>query len=297
MTALVWDQTDQRTYETGVDHGVLYPADDSGNYPLGVPWNGLTTVTESPAGAESNKQYADNLVYLNLLSAETFGGTIEAFTYPDEFAKCDGSAEPAPGVFLGQQKRQAFGMAYRTKIGSALDDSLGYKLHLMWNALASPSEKAHATVNDTPAPVNFSWAVSTTAVAVGTIDGVEYRPLSTITINSTLVDADALAALEAVLFGTVGDDPSLPSPAEVVAFFTGAVTNVDLGVVANQPTYNSSTHVVTIPTVTGVTWTYNGEDATPGAQPALAVGETADVEAHATANHNLVGNDNWTFDY
>lgn len=297
MTALQWDVTGEREYETGVDRGVLFPADTDGTYPLGVAWSGLTTVTESPAGAESNKQYADNIVYLNLLSAETWGGTVEAFTYPDEFAECDGTAEPTPGVFLGQQKRKPFGMCYRTRIGTDLDDLAGYKIHLFWNALASPSEKAFATVNDTPAPINFSWAVSTTAVAVGTIDGVEYRPLSTMVVDSTKVDSTALAALEAVLYGDADTDPSLPSPADVVAMFSGSVTVVDLGTNANQPSYNGATHVVTIPTVVGVTWTINGDDATPGAQPAMSVGDSSEVRAHADAGYRLEGNADWTFDY
>jgi hypothetical protein len=298
MTALVWDQVGERTYETGVDHGVLYVADDSGDYPQGVPWSGLTTVTETPAGADSNKQYADNIVYLNLLSAETWGGTIEALTFPDEFYVCDGSAEPTPGVFLHQQKRHPFGFVYRTRIGNDLDDQVGYKLHLFWNALASPSQKANATVNDTPAPVQFSWTVSTTAVAVGTIDSVEYRPLSTMTIDSTKVDATALAALEAQLFGDSTTTPNLPTPAAVVAMFSGTVTEVNLGVAANQPSYNSSTHVVTIPAVTGVTWTINDVDATPGAQPAMSSGDVSVVEAHpADTAHTLTGDTDWLFDY
>lgn len=297
MTALAWDQVGEREYHTGVDRGVLYPADASGEYPLGVAWNGLTTITETPAGADSNKQYADNQVYLNLLSLETFSGTVEAFTYPVEFEACDGSASPVPGVSLGQQRRVPFGLAYRTRVGNDLDDQLGYKLHLIYNALASPSQKAHATINDTPAPVNFNWTVSTTAVPVGVIDSVSYRPLSTITIDSTRVDPTALAALEAVLYGDGSTDPSLPAPAAVVAMFSGSVTVVDLGAGANQPSYNAGTHVVTIPTVAGVTWTVNGTDATPGAQPAMSSGDVSEVRAHATAGHTLKGNNDWTYDY
>jgi len=293
MTALTWDQVGERFYETGVDHGVLYRPDANGNYVNGYAWNGLTTVTESPSGAESNPQYADNIKYLNLISAESFGGTIEAFTYPDEFAECDGTAVPSPGVAIGQQGRAVFGLVYRTQLGNDLDGSdHGYKLHLIYGAQASPSEKAYATINDSPEAIAFSWDISTTPVPV-----TGHKPTALIVIDSTKVNAAALANLEAQLFGSAGNDPNLPSPDAVLAFFTGTVTEVDLAVPANEPTYNAATHVVTIPAVTGVTWYYNGAEAAPGAQPALAVGETAYVEAVADAGYEITGDNDWAFDY
>lgn len=290
-----WDQVGERRYETGADHGVLYPA-DGGGYPLGVPWNGLTTVTESPSGAESNKQYADNIEYLNLLSAEQFGGTIEALTYPDEFEECDGTAV-INGVRLGMQRRKTFGLCYRTLEGNDVDgNDAGYKLHLVYGALASPSEKAFTTLNDSPEPINFSWEFSCTPVNVGVVDGEERKPTAILTVPSRDVDPADLAALEDILYGTAGDDPRLPLPAEVFALFGGTLTDVDLGTFANQPSYNAGTHVVTLPAVTGVQWYVNGEEAA-GAQPALAVGETAEVEAVAADGYNLEGDETWTFDY
>lgn len=232
MARLQWGQVGEKTYEAGVDRGVLYTPNDAGLYVTGVAWNGLTTVTQSPSGAESNKQYADNGVYLNLQSAEEFGGTVEALTYPDEFGVHDGTAEPVDGVYLGQQGRRSFGFAYRTLKGNDVaGDAFGYKLNLIYSALASPSEKAHATVNDSPEPVTFSWEFSTTPVPVGTVGGKEYKPTSIVTVDSTKVTAAKLAALEAVLYGkdaTTGDTPTpavaprLPTPAEVIALLTGA---------------------------------------------------------------------------
>jgi hypothetical protein len=293
MTVLTWDQVGDRRYETGIDRGVLYQLDPSGVYGDGVPWNGLTTVTESPSGAESNKQFADNIVYVNLISAEEFGGTIEAFTYPDEFAQNDGSFEPAPGVAVGQQGRRPFGLVYRTLQGNDTEgQEHGYKLHLLYGCQASPSEKAYATVNDSPEAIAFSWDFSTTPAPV-----TGHKPTSLLTIDSTMSDPADLAELEGILFGTVGDDARLPTPDEVVALFTGSVTNVDLGTAANQPTYNSGTHVVTLPNVTGVQWKVNGANKAPGAQPALASGQTAEVQAVAQPGYNLQGDDEWTFDF
>src|SRR4051812_599978 len=206
MTALAWDQVGERLYETGVDHGALYIPDESGAYNEGVAWNGLTTVTETPSGAESNPQYADNIKYLNLVSAEEFGGTIEAFTYPDEFGQCDGTAEPQPGIYIGQQGRRMFGLSYRTNVGNDLDGAdHGYKLHLVYGALAAPSEKAFATINDSPEAITFSWDISTTPVSV---DG--FKPTALLTIDSTKVAADDLAALEGILYGSDTDDARLP---------------------------------------------------------------------------------------
>lgn len=251
MTALTWDQTGERVYETGVDHGVLYLPNSAGDYDEGFAWNGLTTVTESPSGAESNPQYADNIKYLNLYSREEFGATIEAYTYPDEFAQCDGTLMPQPGVSVGQQTRKMFGLAYRTRVGNDVDGTdHGYKLHLIYGAMAAPSEKAYATINDSPEAITFSWELTTTPVEVGTVGSVAYKPTASITIDSTKVDADALAALEQLLYGTVGTDPSLPSPADVLALFEGTITQVT----PTAPTYNSATDMITIPSVTGVNY-------------------------------------------
>ena len=214
MTAISWDASATRFYETGVDHGVLYPFDPTdGDYPVGVPWNGLVTVTESPSGAEAKPFYADNTKYLNLVSNEEFGGTIEAFTYPQEFGACDGSSEPTPGLKLGQQSRQTFGLAYRTVLGNDVEgNDLGYKLHLIYGALAAPSEKPYGTINDSPEAITFSWSFTTTPINVAS-----YRPVSSITIDSTQVDAAKLATLEGMLFGTSGTTPYLPMPAVVIS--------------------------------------------------------------------------------
>lgn len=226
MPEIQWDLVGDRLYETGVDRGVLYIPDVSGVYALGVPWNGLTTVTESPSGAESNKTYADNIVYLNLISQELFDCTIEAYTYPVEFERFDGALAAEPGVYIGQQTRRPFGFSYRTLLGNDLEgNDYGYKLHLVYGAIASPSEKARATVNDSPEANTFSWDVSTTPVAVGTIGAVDYKPTSHIVIDSTVVDPTDLADLEDALYGrgTAPDDiPHLPLPAAVVALFPGA---------------------------------------------------------------------------
>ena len=197
MAPLTWDQVGERLYEVGVDHGVLYLPDAAGVYNSGYAWNGLTTVTESPSGAEPSPQYADNIKYLNLISAEEFGGTIEAFTYPEEFGQCDGTALPEPGVALGQQGRKMFGMSYRTKIGNDVEGTdFGYKLHLLYGCQAAPSEKAYATINDSPEAITFSWEVTTTPAPV-----TGHKPTSLIVIDSTVVDPADLTALEALLYG------------------------------------------------------------------------------------------------
>lgn len=256
MTQLNWDATGERLYETGVDHGVLYEIDNAGEYVNGVAWNGLTAVTESPSGAEASPQYADNIKYLNLVSAEQFGGTIEAFTYPVEFEKCDGSAAPTAGVSIGQQTRKTFGFSYRTRVGNDLEGpDYGYKLHLIYGCLAAPSERAHSTINDSPEAITFSWEISTTPVEVGTIGGTEYKPTATITIDSTKVDPTKLALLEDQLYGTVSTDPSMPLPADVIALMSTTLTTA----VPVAPTYNSSTDIITIPSVTGVEYRIAGE--------------------------------------
>jgi hypothetical protein len=293
MTALQWDLVGDRTYETGVDRGVLYLPDGSGNYDTGVAWNGLTTVTEKPTGAAATPQWADNIKYLNLIAAEEFGATIAAFTYPEEFAECDGTAVPSPGLIVGQQHRKAFGLSYRTLLGNDVEgNDYGYKLHLIYGCQAAPAEKAYATVNDSPAAIDFSWDVTTTPVAVAAL-----KPTSLIVVDSSKVDATALASLQDLLWGSGAGDARLPLPDEVIALFSGTVVEVDLGVYANQPTYNATTHVVTLPAVAGVQWRVNGNDAAPGAQPALAVGETADVDAVPTPGHSLQGDTDWSFDY
>lgn len=217
MAKLVWDAIGAKLYETGVDHGVLY-VQEGGAYPKGVAWNGLTAVTESPSGAEPSPLYADNIKYLNLLSTEEFAATIEAYTYPDEFAACDGSAELVKGVSIGQQKRKTFGMCYRTVVGNDTENnSYGYKLHIIYGALAAPSEKAYATINDSPEAITFSWELSTTPVAV---EG--HEPTASITIDSTKVDAGKLAALEAVLYGSESEEARLPLPDEIAELMADA---------------------------------------------------------------------------
>jgi hypothetical protein len=217
MAPLTWDQVGERLYETGVDHGVLYIPDDTGVYKDGFAWNGLTTVTESPSGADSSPQYADNIKYLNLVSAEEFGATIEAFTYPEEFAQCDGTALPEAGVALGQQGRKMFGLSYRTKVGNDIDGSdFGYKLHLIYGCQAAPSEKAYATINDSPEALSFSWDVTTTPVPV-----TDYKPTSLIVVDSTVVDPLKLKSLEDLLYGAASVPAALPMPDAVIALFAG----------------------------------------------------------------------------
>ena len=211
MPKLTWDNTGERIFETGVKQGVLYPIQSDGKYTKGVAWNGLTAVTESPSGAEATALYADDIKYLNLLSNEEFGATIEAYTYPDEFAECDGSAELATGVMIGQQKRKIFGLCYRTTIGNDVDgNDHGYKLHLVYGCLAAPSEKAYSSINDNPDAITFSWEVSTTPVNVA-----GFKPTSQITIDSTKADPAKLAALEAILYGSESTEAKLPLPDEV----------------------------------------------------------------------------------
>lgn len=217
--ALVWDQTGERMYETGVSKGVLYPQSSSGTYPLGVAWNGLTAVTESPSGAEATPLYADDIKYLNLMSAEEFAATVEAYMYPDEFAECDGSASLVEGVSVGQQKRKAFGLCYRTTLGNDVDgNDHGYKLHIIYGALAAPSEKGYSTINDSPEAITFSWEIKTTPVNVTGL-----KPTATVTIDSTKVDPTKLAALEKVLYGSEEADPRLPLPDEIKSIMEAAV--------------------------------------------------------------------------
>lgn len=211
MSKLVWDQSGKRLYETGVDHGVLYPIQIGGVYSKGVAWNGLTAVTESPSGADVNDIYADNMKYLGLVGAEKFGATVEAYTYPDEFAECDGSVELVKGATIGQQNRKVFGMVYRTVIGNDVDgNEHGYKLHLIYGATAAPSEKAYNTINEDPEAITFSWELSTTPVNV-----TGHKPTASLTIDSTKADPTKLAELEKILFGDTETEPHLPLPDEI----------------------------------------------------------------------------------
>jgi hypothetical protein len=215
MAKIIWDETGKRLYETGADRGVLYPLQSSGLYTKGTAWNGLQKVSEKPSGAEASPQYADNIKYLNLISAEEFKATIEAFTYPDEFAECDGSAEIQPGVSVGQQSRKTFGLSYRTTLGNDTEGTdYGYKLHLIYGALAAPSEKEYSTMNDKPEAMSLSWEITTTPVAVA-----NFKPTASLVIDSTKVDSAKLAALELILYGNVGVEPRLPLPDEVAAIF------------------------------------------------------------------------------
>ena len=210
---LTWDKTGERLYETGVDRGVLYPIQTGNEYSKGVAWNGLTAVTESPSGAEATAMWADNMKYLNMMSAEEFGATIEAYMYPEEFAECDGSAEIAPGVYIGQQSRKIFGLCYRTILGNDVDSNdYGYKLHMIYGAQASPSEKPYNTINDSPEAITFSWELTTTPVSV---EG--FKPTATVTIDSTKCDAEKLAALEAILYGSEDAEARLPLPDEIAS--------------------------------------------------------------------------------
>ena len=217
MAKLVWDESGKRVYETGVRNGVLYVQGESGSYENGVAWNGLTAVTESPSGAEPTALYADDIKYLELFSAEEFGATIEAYTYPEEFEACDGSASLGKGVTIGQQDRKAFGLCYRTVVGNDVKgNEHGYKLHLVYGAKAKPSEKAYATVNDSPEAVTFSWEVTTTPVNVA-----GFKPTASVTIDSTKIDADKLKAIEDKLYGTETQEPTLLLPDEIAQIVKG----------------------------------------------------------------------------
>ena len=288
MTKVVWDQTGERVYETGVDHGVLFIPNGGGVYDTGFAWNGLTTVTESPSGAEASPQYADNIKYLNLVSAEEFGATIEAYTYPAEFAQCDGTAAPSVGVAIGQQTRKAFGLAYRTKLGNDVAGAdFGYKLHLIYGALAAPTERAYATVNDSPEAIAFSWEVTTTPV-----DVPGFKPTAVMTVDSTKVTEAGLTALENVLYGSAGVEPRLPTPTEVIAFFSGAVVES----VPEAPTYNAPTDTITIPAVTGVVYRINGAIVSAGP---VVITEDTIVTAQPDTGYKFpaVTDDDWFFDF
>lgn len=286
---LQWDKVGERTYETGIDQGVLFLHDANGVYNEGHAWNGLVTVTEAPTGADAHPQYADNKKYLNLIAAEQFGATIDAFTYPDEFGQCDGTAEPAPGVLVGQQTRRTFGLAYRTRLGNDVDGTdHGYKVHLVYGALAAPSQKAFGTVNDTPAAITFSWAITTTPVDVPGM-----KPAATIVVDSTRVSAASMTQLEDILYGTAGADPRLPLPAEVLALFEGAVTVVE----TVPPTYDAATDIITIPAVVGVEYSIAGNVVPAG--PFGPIAADTVVTAAPTAGHVLTqtSDTDWTINF
>ncbi len=265
---LTWDNVGERRYESGVDHGVLYKRDSFGLYPLGVPWNGLTAVNEGPSGAEANDQYADNIIYVSLRSAERFGATIEALTYPVEFESCDGSAAPVVGLTIGQQNRDTFGFSYRTKIGDDIAGmDAGYKIHLVYGATASPSEKNHSTINDSPEAMPFSWEITTLPVEVA-----GFKPSATLTIDSTKFTVEQMEAVEELIYGTESTDARLPLPAEIIALLEAdPLTEVTF---VTAPAYNTSTHVITIPTTTGVIYKINGVTQTSGAKPPITVDTT-----------------------
>jgi hypothetical protein len=285
MSILYWDQLGERFFETGVDKGVLYLPNVNGVYTDGVAWNGLTSVTESPSGAEPTPMYADNVKYLNMYSVEEFSATIEAYTFPDEFAQFDGMATPTSGVTVGQQTRSKFGLSYRTRMGNDISgDELGYKLHLIYGCQASPSERAYNTVNDSPEAITFSWSIATTPVSVGGL-----KPTSILTIDSTKVNSSALGTLEDFLYGTAGTDPSLPLPDAVIALFSGETSSVTPQV----PSFNGST-IITIPDQAGVTY-YDGLTAL--SDGAYTITENTIITARPNAGYYFPANvdDDWLY--
>lgn len=287
MTVLTWDVAGTKKFETGIDKGVLYKRNAQGAYNTGFAWIGLTAVTESPSGAESTKHYADNKVYANITSAEDFSATLEAFTYPDEFMACDGTKELAPGVYIGQQNRETFGLAYRTKIGNDVSGiNFGYKLHLVYGGLAAPSERAYSTINESTEPAPLSWEISTTPV-----DVPGSNPTAILTVDSTKVSASKLADLENVLYGTAGTDPRLPLPAEVASIVGTTLTQVE----PTAPTYNATTDQITIPTVTGVDYYIDGVKKTG----LVTITKDTVVTAQPAAGYKFpaVSDDDWLFKF
>lgn len=261
MTQLVWDKTGEHYYETGTKNGVLYPMDTAGNYQKGVAWNGLTAVSESPSGADETALYADDRKYLSLRSAEEFGATIEAYTYPDEWGQCDGSAELASGVLIGQQTRRKFGLSYRTTLGNdTLGNDYGYKLHVIYNATASPSEKSYSTINDSPEAITFSWEVTTEPVEFTK----DLKPSAILTIDSTKIDPAKLKQIEDLLYGTEDSEPKLPTPAEIIAVVgTTTYTEVD-STASDYSTKNPSTEGWYVRTGTAGNYEYaKATDTTP----------------------------------
>ncbi|WKW86808.1 major tail protein [Gordonia phage Conley] len=294
MTELKWDSAGERLYETGVDHGVLYIPDNTGAYSTGFAWNGLTSVSESPSGAEANPQYADNIKYLNLISAEEFGATIEAFTYPDEFAQCDGTALVG-GVQIAQQTRKIFGFSYRNLIGNdIIGTDYGYKIHLVYGCQAAPSEKSRSTVNDSPEAATFSWELTTNPVPVAGINadtGKPYRPTAHVTIDSTKVGAEALADLEAILYGSSSEEPRMPAPEEVLEIIGESLTEVT----PTAATFDAPSDTVTIPAMTGVVYKIGGVPVSAGDR---VITEETTVVAEAAIGYKFPNGvtASWTFD-
>ena len=289
MAVLTWDNVGERLFETGVDRGVLY-IPTAGIYDTGYAWNGLTAVTESPSGAEATAQYADNIKYLNLISAEDFGGTIEAFTYPTAFAQCDGTAYPQTGVSVGQQARKSFGFSFRTRLGNDTNGSdNGYKIHLVYGALAAPSEKAYNTINDSPEAMTFSWEFTTTPVPVSGL-----KPTAIMTIVSTKVGAAALTSLENALYGTAGTNARLPLPDEVISFFAGALIKVTPA----APTFVAAGGTITIVATTGVTYRRADTNAiVTGTVVIPTVGQSLVIRAFPNQGYEWNANvdDDWSF--
>jgi hypothetical protein len=289
MAILTWDDVGARLFETGVDRGVLY-IPTAGVYDTGYAWNGLTAVTETPTGAEATAQYADNIKYLNLISAEDFGGTIEAFTYPPAFAQCDGTAYPQTGVAVGQQSRKGFGFVFRTRLGNDTNGTdNGYKLHLVYGALAAPSEKAYATINDSPEAMTFSWEFTTTPVSVTGL-----KPTALLTIDSTKVSAAGLTTLENFLYGTAGTNARLPLPDEVIAIFAGTVT----AVTPASPTFVAAGGTITIVPTTGVTYRRADTNAiVTGTVVIPTVGQSLVIRATPNAGYEWAAgsDDDWSF--
>lgn len=289
---LEWDKTGERIYRTGVNKGVLYQV-LAGEYVDGVAWNGLTNVTASPSGAESNKQYADNIVYLNLQSVEEFNATIEALSYPTAFEQNDGSATPTAGVYVAQQRRKPFGFCWQTRVGNdELATDYGYEINMVWGCQAAPSEKANATISDSPEPQALSWELSTTPTNVGTVLAVEYQPTAKMTVSSIGTDPVKLAALEDILYGTVSTDPMLPLPADVILLMASALTSVTPA----APTYDNTDDMVTIPATAGVIYTLNGVVKTAGDHLITA---TSEVKAKPATGYKFPTptQTQWVFTY
>ncbi|QFP94907.1 major tail protein [Gordonia phage OhMyWard] len=293
MPEIKWDATGERLYETGVDHGVLFIPNSTGEYDKGYAWNGLTSVSESPSGAEANPQYADNIKYLNLISNEEFGATIEAFTYPEAFAQCDGTAVVG-GVQIAQQTRKSFGFSYRSLIGNDLvGTDFGYKIHLVYGCDAAPSEKSRSTVNDSPEAATFSWELTTNPVPVEGINeatGKPYRNTAHLIVDSTKVAPADLKAFEDILYGRDGEEPRMPSPTEVLSLLGDSVTEVT----ATAPTFDAPSDTVTIPSVTGVSYKIEG---VPVAAGDRVITEETVVTAEATPGYKLPtgATTTWTF--
>lgn len=292
MTRITWSAPEDRKFTQGVDRGVLYVDD------VAHPWNGLVSVTEQPSGAEANPQYADNILYANLYSAEIFGATVECYYYPAAFEECLGNTEISPGVKANLQTRKGFGMAYRNYVGNAVDPQADEELNLVYGAAAAPSERAKNTINESPELGQLSYTLTTTPVPV-----TDFKPTSKLTLLKSDFDTAAWEALEDILYGTVGDDGRLPLPDEVAEILNGTQTDVNLLDEDNQPDYDDTTHVLTVPAVTGVVWmvSVNGgayEAVADGAQPALDPGDVIEVLATPVDNtYNLVGDPHSSFGY